>query len=438
MVDNFDKCTICLNTYTLTDAHRPTSLECGHLFGNSCIRKWFNKQKSALCPTCTKTCRLRNLRPIYATQIIACENDGSVERIIALQEERNRMEMENVRLMTLIELLQKELKKGASSKKNERADVVAYRFIRRCPFVLKDKNIFVEYEQCENAVLMTFCNEQAFGLKKIDGMDMASVEIVFQVKYKELAALTRQDSSTCADKRTVRIKDLKVSPFNDSTVILCYENTVKMVNTANNSVLMSLSLQEEITSLTYDHTDRNVIFAGDVRGYVYRIDLTGDISRTQIGDSAIHSMHKISSVVYCGCVNGVYVYDRRIEKYEMLTITNLTGDDRGILITVRDRSTMVMHLLIENNTKMAEEHGNTDDYIFNKHFFNFKETKRLRDRVCDGNMFVINNEKKAVMVYDIVGSIRKILWCGEIITGFCIGVDKIYILTCKGFMIYGV
>ncbi|ELQ76110.1 RING-finger-containing E3 ubiquitin ligase [Trachipleistophora hominis] len=437
MVDNSDKCTICLNTYTLTDTHRPTSLECGHLFGNSCIRKWFNKQKSALCPTCTKMCRLRNLRPIYATQIIACENDGSTQRIIALQEEKNKMEMENLRLMTLVELLQKELKKSSTIKANGTADIVAYRFIKKCPFILKDRNVFVEYERCENVVLMTFCNEQAFGLKKIDGMDMVTVEIVFQLRYKEMA-VSAGPGYTRTDTKDVRIKDLKVSPFNDSTAILCYENTVKMINTANNSVLMSVSLQEQVTSLSYDYTDRNVIFAGDLKGWLYRIDLAGDISRVQVGESAIHSIHKINGVLYCGCVSGVYVYDRTIEKYEMLTVTNLTGDDKNVLITVRDKSAMIMHVLVENNLKMAEENESSDDYVFNKHFFNFKETKRLRDRVCDNNMFVINNEKKAVMVYDIVGNVKKVFWCGEIIKAFCIGVDKIYVLTCKGFMIYGI
>ena len=53
------------------------------------------------------------------------------------------------------------------------------------------------------------------------------------------------------------------------------------------------------------------------------------------------------------------------------------------------------------------------------------------------NIFIINNEKKAVMLYDIFGNVSKIFWAGEEVLGFCIAINKIFILSIKGFVIYG-
>lgn len=432
-VDSSDKCTICLNIYTITDIHRPTSLECGHLFGNSCIKKWFNKQKTALCPTCTKKCRLRNLHPIYATHIVVNENDTSMEKIISLQEEKTKLEMENLRLVSVVELLQKELDKTSRARGKICTDFSAYKYIKKILFNSKERTAFVEYDRCDNVVLVTFCNNESFGLRKFDALNMNNMEVVFKIKYADLTSTANQGNGLDG-KYNIRIKDLKISPFNDSTVILCYDNLIRMVNTANNSILFNLSLEEKITSLAYDLTDRNFIFAGDSKGNLYQIDLTGDISKEKISDCAIHSLHKINDVIYCGCVNAVYVYDKRMEKYEMLTVTNLTGDDKNVLVTVREKNQMIMHVMIESD---GEYDRDEDNCGFNKHFFNFKECKRIRDRIFDDSLFIVNNEKKAVVIYDMFGNTIKILWSGDEILGFCLGMEKIFILTSKGFVIYG-
>lgn len=429
-MDDSDKCTICLNVYTVAEVHRPTSLECGHLFGNSCIKKWFNRQKLALCPTCTKKCRLRNLRPIYATKIVVREDSEMTEKIIALQEEKKKIEMENVRLLTLVELLQNELKRNEKKCVSKNAEISTYKFLKKYPFMCKERNVLVEYDSCENVILMSFCEKEAFGVRKIDAINLSNTDICFQKRLGELY-------NALEKARNVRINDLKVSPFNDGTVVLCYQNIVCMLNIANGSILVSLSFQQKITSVAYDYDNRNIIYAGDIKGYLYKINLVGDVSKEQISEHAIHSLHKTGSTIFGGCIDGVYVYNHRIEKYDVRTVTNLSGDKEDVIVTVRDASMMIMHILIDKCTDTKNKDGCYDNFNFNKHIFNFREDKRLRDRIFNKSVFIINNEKQALVVYDVTGNIQKIFWCSCEILGFCLGIDKIFILTTKGFIVYG-
>jgi hypothetical protein len=47
------ECSICMDTWTSTGRHRITSLKCGHLFGERCVRDWIRRQgRQAACPIC--------------------------------------------------------------------------------------------------------------------------------------------------------------------------------------------------------------------------------------------------------------------------------------------------------------------------------------------------------------------------------------------------
>lgn len=47
------KCNICMEQFTdATDAEKPISLCCGHIFGSSCFKKWASSSQQAISPTC--------------------------------------------------------------------------------------------------------------------------------------------------------------------------------------------------------------------------------------------------------------------------------------------------------------------------------------------------------------------------------------------------
>lgn len=66
-------CPICLDSWEMSGDHRLVSLRCGHLFGESCIRRWLNesqRQSSVkVCPQCKTKAAFRDIRHLYAKRI---------------------------------------------------------------------------------------------------------------------------------------------------------------------------------------------------------------------------------------------------------------------------------------------------------------------------------------------------------------------------------
>ncbi|KAH8368824.1 hypothetical protein KR200_003993, partial [Drosophila serrata] len=66
-------CPICLEHWEMCGEHRLVSLRCGHLFGESCIRRWLGesqRQSSVkVCPQCKTKATYRDIRHLYAKKI---------------------------------------------------------------------------------------------------------------------------------------------------------------------------------------------------------------------------------------------------------------------------------------------------------------------------------------------------------------------------------
>ncbi|KAL6987344.1 RING-type E3 ubiquitin transferase, partial [Sarracenia purpurea var. burkii] len=51
-------------------------LPCGHLYGASCIKRWLQQHNnSEKCPQCNRKCRLKDVRVIYASQIVVVDHE---------------------------------------------------------------------------------------------------------------------------------------------------------------------------------------------------------------------------------------------------------------------------------------------------------------------------------------------------------------------------
>ncbi|KAJ2797247.1 RING finger and WD repeat domain-containing protein 3, partial [Coemansia guatemalensis] len=84
--DDRNVCSVCLEPWSISGPHRVISLKCGHLFGQSCARKWLRKSSLkrfrqgststkvlGKCPECNQRAELRDIRPIYARSITAVD-----------------------------------------------------------------------------------------------------------------------------------------------------------------------------------------------------------------------------------------------------------------------------------------------------------------------------------------------------------------------------
>ncbi|XP_014212565.1 E3 ubiquitin-protein ligase RFWD3 [Copidosoma floridanum] len=74
MIDDDQKCPICLETWTNAGEHRLCSLRCGHLFGMSCIIQWLSRTQNAKnCPECKAKATKKDVRVLYAKKLICID-----------------------------------------------------------------------------------------------------------------------------------------------------------------------------------------------------------------------------------------------------------------------------------------------------------------------------------------------------------------------------
>lgn len=95
-------CLVCYESWTNAGLHRVVSLKCGHLFGESCILRWLRGHKPGRCPSCNQAARVRDVRPLFVSQLTAVDTSevASLRRQLEEQtarEERAHAELRSVR-----------------------------------------------------------------------------------------------------------------------------------------------------------------------------------------------------------------------------------------------------------------------------------------------------------------------------------------------------
>ena len=86
-------CPICLDTWSSSGVHRLVSLKCGHLFGESCIRRWLKckKGKKGKCPQCNLKASSTDIRYLFVPGK-SLQVEDTTERDFALRELKREKE----------------------------------------------------------------------------------------------------------------------------------------------------------------------------------------------------------------------------------------------------------------------------------------------------------------------------------------------------------
>ncbi|EIE92427.1 hypothetical protein RO3G_16949 [Rhizopus delemar RA 99-880] len=91
--------------------HRLISLNCGHLFGESCIRRWVNERtekyssKQATCPICAKQIKLSQIRNVQPVKLVV-QDTSSIDKLTKeldaiktqIKEQQNALELSKLAL----------------------------------------------------------------------------------------------------------------------------------------------------------------------------------------------------------------------------------------------------------------------------------------------------------------------------------------------------
>lgn len=98
-------CPICLESWEMSGEHRLVSLRCGHLFGDSCIRRWLteSQRQSAVkvCPQCKTKASNRDIRCLYAKRLRAIDRTEEHDMRRELDGERRRTQQLTTELATV-------------------------------------------------------------------------------------------------------------------------------------------------------------------------------------------------------------------------------------------------------------------------------------------------------------------------------------------------
>lgn len=98
-------CPICLESWEMSGEHRLVSLKCGHLFGESCIRRWLteSQRQSAVkvCPQCKTKASNRDIRCLYAKRLRAIDRTEEHDMRRDLDAERRRTQQLTTELATV-------------------------------------------------------------------------------------------------------------------------------------------------------------------------------------------------------------------------------------------------------------------------------------------------------------------------------------------------
>jgi len=121
--DDSQSCPICFEPWSNSGAHRLSSLNCGHLFGRSCIERWLKaKGGNDKCPQCNAPARKKDIRNIYTKAIKSIdttERDRALADLEKEKEARQKAEEREARALLQYQLAKAECEKIVTQLKKQ-------------------------------------------------------------------------------------------------------------------------------------------------------------------------------------------------------------------------------------------------------------------------------------------------------------------------------
>ncbi|EXB75882.1 E3 ubiquitin-protein ligase RFWD3 [Morus notabilis] len=116
----------CMEPWTSDGDHHICCLPCGHIYGMSCIKRWLKQRKNqGKCPQCNGKCVLKDVRKLFASRVVAVEEEAQKRADWSKNEAKWRnieaelqLEVQRLREDTYLEGLLGDLPKGSSRSVN--------------------------------------------------------------------------------------------------------------------------------------------------------------------------------------------------------------------------------------------------------------------------------------------------------------------------------
>ncbi|KAJ4977806.1 hypothetical protein NE237_008586 [Protea cynaroides] len=315
-------CPICMEPWSAEGVHQLCCLPCGHLYGKSCIERWIRQcgRNNAKCPQCKKKYTLSAIRVLYASRIVAVD-DNTQKKVVCLQEEirslKSRIESSEIRIERAekkIESFFTEIKtKGTFLGIASRGQVqVRPSELIAVPGgsqgqILSGHNISVG-SQGSSCCSFEFKDELLVDGARIFDMDAYSPLLLLARRLPGMGGMhvLTKISLIYPDERedihlphnTKAVRDLHVSPCSSKLALLAsLGKKLSILSMERNNFVLTYDLPVPAWSCSWDLNSSHHIYAGLQNGMILVFDTrqtTGPIE--SIRELSSHPVHTIYSL----------------------------------------------------------------------------------------------------------------------------------------------
>ncbi|ESW34775.1 hypothetical protein PHAVU_001G180000 [Phaseolus vulgaris] len=318
-------CPICMDVWTNNGEHHICCLPCGHIYGMSCIKKWFQQRKnSSKCPQCNRKCKLKDVRKLFASRVVAVEEE-SQKRIQSLEAKCAALESKasdwckkedgwkyreaalHVEVQSLTErntyleqlLLGMQSRQSASISGNGNSQWRSE----------SEHNIGPKY--CGKGSICNFELQKEFHLDggRVFDMDISNQILLIAQKPKEvggmhlltkmslLSPFETQDILLPSD--TFGVKDLHISPSNSSLALFSsLGKKLSVLSLDSGNLVINYDLQDPAWSCSWDLNNSHNIYAGLQNGSVLVFDMRQTVgpvkSLVGLTNNPVHTVNSLA------------------------------------------------------------------------------------------------------------------------------------------------
>ncbi|KAA8518707.1 hypothetical protein F0562_016519 [Nyssa sinensis] len=317
-------CPICMEAWTNAGDHQICCLPCGHLYGLSCIKRWLQQHRSsAKCPQCNRKCSLKDVRVIYASQIVVVDQE-SQKKVKTLEAKCASLEKKDaVWCKKAIEWQKREA--NLHQQIDQLMERTSYLEHLLGDMQNRPTGILIGNGACQEHAILGHNLDSEFGrhgfsggfvLQKdllVDGARVFDVDASSQILIiaRRLAGmggmhvLTKMSLIAPHETENIQlpvstkaVKDLRVSPHGRLTLLAFLGKKLSVLSTESNNIILSYDLPAAAWSCSWDLNSSHYLYAGLQNGMLLVFDMrqTTRPVESLIGltGNLIHTIHSLS------------------------------------------------------------------------------------------------------------------------------------------------
>ncbi|GMP50302.1 hypothetical protein CsSME_00016974 [Camellia sinensis var. sinensis] len=317
-------CPICMEAWSNGGDHQVCCLPCGHLYGASCIKKWLQQRKnSEKCPQCNRKCTLKDVRVIYASQIVVIDHQ--------LQKKVQSLEAK----CTSFEKKDEDWHKKEVNWRRREVDLhlQVHQLTKRTSYLERllgdaqnrPSGLFSGSQGSQEQAMLGRDLDFGFGGQgssgnfvlqqelQVDGAKFFDVDASSQIfiiarrlsgmggmhvltKMSLIAPYERENIDLPVSTKAVR--DLRVAPHGRLALLASLGKKLSVISTESNNVVLSYDLPAAAWSCSWDLNSSHYIYSGLQNGMLLVFDMRQTLkpmeSLTGLTCNPIHTVHSLS------------------------------------------------------------------------------------------------------------------------------------------------